>query len=111
MTQPIILPPITVTQGREFYQEWTWTRDGDPVDMSGWSGEAVLKRRPQGNDLWRGPVDLDGNGVIALTVPAGADLPARAKVGPYAIGVFELRVVGPDDGAVFQGTLNVAGAV
>ena len=108
---PVRLPPITVTQGREFYHEYTWQRDGEPVDLTGWTGEVVLKRRPQGDDLWRGEAGLTSSGVIELTIPAEADLPARPKLGGAPIGVFEIRLTGPDDGAVFQGVLNVAGAV
>ena len=112
MSKPIRLPAITLTQGVEFYKEYQWLRGDTPVDMStGWTGEIVLKRGPKDPDLWRGAVALTADGEIKVTVPGDVSLPARPKLGAFAMGVFEITVSSDDDGEVFQGVMRVVGRV
>lgn len=64
---------LTIDQGADWIEEWEWVRNGDPVDMSGWTAEGMIRMRPEDNDElldFSSFITLDSAGHVAVHVPA-----------------------------------------
>lgn len=104
----ILLPAIKITQGEAFSSTFTVTGQ----DWTGYTGEAVYKKAPQGDEILTSTATGDSSGVVTfeLTADETALFPAFEVIGYRKVGVYQIRLTGSDV-QTFQGDLLVASAV
>lgn len=102
----ILIPPIQVQQGLPFDHDLVWEEDGVPVNMTGWTGEFVVKAN-FGDDqklITSTPVlGAAGEIEINLTADQTTGLPVQDRRGPVQIGFYQITVTNGTTGQVFQG--------
>jgi hypothetical protein len=100
---------LDITQGDSYEHEYTWVEDGLPVDLTGWTPRATIKRFTTDVDELLVPnVDKDDDestGIFVLTIDPTdtALLPAGTPSGSYDIQFTHSdgRVKTPVIGAVY----------
>ena len=106
------LPPMQVDQGQPFQTVIDWARDGNPVNMTGWSGTITVKASPKGTEVGTWPVALNNAGRVTVSITDTSEFPALPKLGRFVTAVFQIDLIEPaGDGQVFQGNVAVRGAV
>lgn len=107
-----VLPPFNVVQGQPFAKTINWTRDGVAVDMTGWTGELRIVKKPQGDEVGTWAVDISTPGAILVEIADTSEFPALAKMGEYVTALWQIRLTEPGgEGQVFQGPVAVTGAL
>lgn len=67
---------IYLTQGQSDWISLTWTEDGDPVDLTGWSALLQVRRAAAAEDVLfsastdDGKITVDASGVVLVEIPA-----------------------------------------
>lgn len=111
---------LVISQGADNRYAFRYTRDGLPVDLTGWVARAQLRKRV-GGDVWLtltngDGISLNSDGVVVVSIPAAVTESvewngyARLVAGkPVPSGVWDLELVDPAGGVVrfVQGTVTV----
>lgn len=90
----------TLIQGATFRRSWRWTRDGVPVDLTGWQGRMQVRRTFAAPDTMlsltteNGGVLLGSDGTVALYASD-----AQTSAVP-ASGRYDIELVDPDGDVV-----------
>lgn len=118
MSQPVILPPISITKGVEFYAGFEFLDSQKaPVSMVGWTGTFKLSLRPFEDPFYEQAVEIDAeNGFIEVTIPPELiadklDDAIKPVIGGSPSTSYQIQLIAPDpyDNQVWQGTANIAG--
>lgn len=114
MTKPVILPPVCITQGVDFFERILFQDGNDPVDLTGWTGTFSLSNRPFEKPFYSTDLVLGGVvGDVRVTVPLAdsASFPVDPVLGGSPVGVAQWYLVSPDPtkNQVWQAPLKVAG--
>jgi hypothetical protein len=113
----VTLPPITITQGVEYYERFTFAYDeaGDePIDLTGWTGTYTLSKRPFEKPFFTAELVLGGaTGTVDITITAEdtATFGTLPRVGgsPNAVQQYELIAPDPVLNQIWQGPATIAG--
>ena len=102
------LPAIKITQGEPFASSFTLQGQ----DWTGYTGTVTYKTMPQGELILETTCSGDALGEVTfnLTAAQTTDFPALARLRALKVGVYQVRMTGPDV-FTFQGDLLVAGAI
>lgn len=117
MSRPVILLPITITQGVEFFQRIVFSLDADgddPIDLTGWTGTFTLSARPFEKPFYTADLVLDGPlGDVRITIPAEdtATFTPLPRLGgsPNAVHQYSLISPDPSQNQLWQGPATIAG--
>jgi hypothetical protein len=105
------LPAIKLTQGEVFTS--TFTVVGQ--DWTGYTGEVVYKKSPQGEAIFNDTATGNASGVVSfgMTAEETALFPAFPVLGYRKVGVYQVTMTrfSPRDVRRYQGDLHVASAV
>ena len=119
MTQPLILPTITMTQGLQFDGNWQlvsrWPAPDSPVDLTNWTGVFALSGAIGEDPLIVQPCALFASGDVTVTLTAeqtAALSPART-VGGRLAAEFQIKLYAPEPefSQVWQGGVSIARAI
>lgn len=114
MTKPVILPPITITQGVEYVQRYNLSNSAGALDLTGWTGTVSLSKRPFEKPFYTAAVTLGGvAGTVDVTFPVADTLTFDVDpiLGGSPVAFLQVYLVAPDptQNQVWQGPVKIAG--
>ena len=114
MSKPVILPPISITQGVEYFQRYVLSDSSGPMDLTGWTGTIALSKRPFEKPFFTGDVTLGGAaGTVDVTIPVADNVTFDVDpiLGGSPVAVQQIYLVAPDatQNQVWQGPVKIAG--
>lgn len=114
MTKPVILPPICITQGVEFFQRVLFEDSGGPVDLTDWTGTFSLSARPFDRPFYTTGLVLGGAvGDVRVTIPIedSAEFEVDPVLGGSPVAFAQWYLVAPDptQSQVWQAPAKIAG--
>lgn len=115
MTKPVILPPISITQGVAFFQRWVFEDSAGPIDLTGWTGTYALSKRPFEKPFHEGDCALGGTVgdiQISITAEETATFEAKPILGGAPNAILQIKLVSPlpTQNQVWQTNATIAGA-
>lgn len=114
MTKPVILPPITIAKGVEFFQRILFEDGGSPVDLTDWTGTFSLSERPFEKPFYTTDLVLGGVvGDVRVTIPVtdSASFEVDPVLGGSPVAYAQWYLVAPDQtkNQVWQAPAKIAG--
>ena len=111
MRDPVNAPPLRIWPDRDTVQSWRWLEAETPVDFTqeadgtGYEADIMLLRC--GSVIWQGPLDLDADGYLTVTIPAsiGQTLRSRHRID----ATYQINITAPirEQSAVWIGAVSV----
>lgn len=101
MTAPVIIPPITITQGKVFSQSYriedpTAPEDDKIISLEGVTAEVTLSPKPFDPPFFRAPVIIENDRLIVeISNFNTAAFPTLSYLGGKTNAVMQINISGP----------------